>query len=226
MKISDLPPLERPREKALHYGISSLSNHELLALLIGSGYIDYSASDVAYQMLSESGGLINLSNKTIHDFLKIKGIGEGKAIRIMSCFELAKRITRNSPLEEKSVNSTQTAFLKYRFMFSHLQKEHVYLVILDKKYRVIHEASLYLGTSSEVNCSAIEIAQEVIIHSGTYFYLIHNHPSGNLSPSEEDISFTTELINTSKKLNLVLLDHLIISERGYFSFKNNKQVVV
>ena len=170
---------------------------------------------------------MNLSGKTIHDLLKIKGIGEGKAIRIMSCFEIAKRMAyHNSLSEEVSLYSSQSTYQKYKSMFSHLQKEHVYLVILDKKYRVIHEASLYLGTSREVNCSAMEITQEVIIHNGTYFYLLHNHPSGNTQPSKEDVLFTAELISTSKKLNIVMLDHLIISDRGYFSFKNSEQVVV
>lgn len=221
MRMSDLPPLERPREKALRYGVSSLSNHELLALLISCGYIDYSASDVAYQMLSESGGLLNLSLKTIHDLLSIKGIGESKAIRILSCFELAKRLERTRINNQIYLLTTESVFLKYRSMFSLCQKEHVYIVILDKKKRVLHEASLYLGTSREVNCSALEIAQQVIIHNGSCFYLLHNHPSGNYQPSEQDILFTTELINTSKKLGIMLLDHLIISEKGYFSFRNS-----
>ena len=221
MKMSDLPPLERPREKALRYGVSSLSNHELLALLIGSGYIDYSASDIAYQMLSESGGILNLSLKTIHDLLTIKGIGESKAIRILSCFELAKRIEQTKKSTDTILISTQSVFLKYNSMFSYCSKENVYLVILDKKKRVLHETSLYLGTSKEVSCSPLEIAQQVIIHNGVYLYLLHNHPSGNCQHSEQDIIFTAELINTSKKLGIILLDHLIISEKGYFSFRNS-----
>ena len=221
MRMSDLPPLERPREKALRYGVNSLSNHELIALLISSGYIDYSASDIAYQMLSESGGLLNLSLKTIHDLLTIKGIGESKAIRILSCFELAKRLEQTRINNQTFLLSTESVFLKYRSMFSFCQKEHVYLVILDKKKRVLHEASLYLGTSREVHCSTLEIAQQVIIHNGSYFYLLHNHPSGNYQPSEQDILFTAELISTSQKLGITLLDHLIISEKGYFSFRNN-----
>ena len=172
-------------------------------------------------MLSESGGLLNLSLKSIHDLLLVKGIGESKAIRILSCFELAKRLEQTNHNTNIHLITTESVFLKYRSMFSFCQKEHVYLVILDKKKRVLHETSLYLGTSREVNCSALEIAQQVIIHNGSCFYLLHNHPSGNYQPSEQDILFTTELINTSKKLDIVLLDHLIISEKGYFSFKNS-----
>lgn len=221
MRFSDLPPLERPREKALHYGVDTLSNHELLALLIGSGYTDTSASDVAYQLLSESGGLLNLLNKTIYDLLKIKGIGEGKALRLLSCFELVKRIgiSHNKP---DFLPSTIDLYQKYESKFSQIQKEHVYLIILDKKKRVLHEASLYLGTRKEVSCSAIEIIQQVIVHNGNCFYLIHNHPSGDYHPSEADITFTADLINKAKKLHVEMLDHIIIGESGYFSFRNSE----
>ena len=163
MRFSDLPPLERPREKALHYGVDTLSNHELLALLIGSGYTDTSASDVAYQLLSESGGLLNLLNKTIYDLLKIKGIGEGKALRLLSCFELVKRIdiSHNKP---DFLPSTIDLYQKYESKFSQIQKEHVYLIILDKFLQILEDGRMTDGQGNTVYFSECIIIFTSKIH--------------------------------------------------------------
>ena len=223
-KINELPPLERPREKAWRYGIESLSDYELLALLINSGTPDNSAIDIAYQMLSDSHGLTNLVNKHLSDLINYKGIGSDKAIRIIGCFELAKRINHQE-ITDETIHSSEQVYERYRTLFSYTQKEYVYLVILDKKKKVLHEVNLYKGTSDSVTCSAMEIIQQVIIHNGKFFYLLHNHPSGEPYPSNADLAFTGELIKECKKFQINMLDHLIISPKGYFSFlrKENSQ---
>lgn len=222
-KIIDLPTLERPREKAIRFGIESLSNHELLALLIGSGTIDNSAMDIAYQMISDNNGLFHLVEKPIIDLLNYRGIKEGKAVKIIAAFELAKRYKNYDENEEEVIYSSEQIYKKYRPIISSLIQEHVYLVILDRKKRILHEVNLYKGSESSANCSSLEIVRQVIAHGGHYFYLIHNHPSGSVDPSSEDVAFTTELIRKANRLSIILLDHLIMTSSCYYSFLHGEE---
>ena len=219
MNIKQLPSLDRPREKALHYGIEKLSDSELLAILIGSGAKEDSALDIAYQMIRESNGLFHLVEKPISDLLNFKGIKKAKAVKIIAAFEIAKRYNSTKPPEPEEDVDNEFIYKRYKTLLSKSEQECVYLVILDKKKHIVHEVNLYRGNETCVPFSKSQIIREVYIHRGTYFYIIHNHPSGSLFPSEEDIVFTTDLIKECKKIDLILLDHLIISHSGYFSFQ-------
>lgn len=221
-KIKDLPSLERPREKALRYGIESLSNHELLAIIINSGTTHSSAIDIAYAMLSECHGLFNLVKKPFPDLINYKGIGKEKALKISATFEVAKRFNTLQQENEEIVENSEQIFLKYAPKMSFLTQEEVHLIILNKKKKILHEVNLFKGTSGAVNFSVSQIIREIIIHEGSCFYLIHNHPSGNVHPSEDDAFLTSELIRECKKVNVLLLDHLIIAPNQYFSFKDSK----
>ncbi len=216
-RIHDLPELERPRERALRYGIESLSNHDILALLISSGCRDKSAMDIAYDLLSQSRGLNNLVNMPFVDLLSHKGIGKNKAIKIVAAFELAKRF-QISQVENKIVEDSEEIYQRYKHVLSNSNQEHVYLIILNRKKQIIHEVNLYKGTEDSVNYSHLHIIEQIILHRGAYFYVVHNHPNGSLSPSEDDIFFTTELIRQCNKFKIVLLDHIIVSRNGYYSF--------
>ena len=219
-KISDLPPLDRPREKALYYGIEELADHELLALLIGSGSQNSSAIDIAYFMLRDNSGLANLVKKPLTDLLNYKGMGKGKAIKLIAAFELAKRYQNKNHIVDEIISDSEMIYHRLKKTFSnypYVYQEYLYLIILDKKKKIIHEMNLYKGNESSVSASTMQIIQQVIIHSGKYFYIIHNHPSGILRPSEEDVFFTFNLINECPKFSIELLDHLIISQNGFYS---------
>lgn len=223
-KVSELPILERPREKALYYGIDKLSDYELIALLIGSGCRDHSAMDIAYNMLSDNNGLNNLVRKPFSDLLNYKGMGKSKAIKIEAAFEIAKRFqSLKIDDDEKVVDADDV----YSFMISKLLltstsfQEQMYLVVLDKKQRILHFANIYKGNENSIICSTKQIIQQVILHNGHFFYIIHNHPSGILEPSQDDIFFTMNLISDVKKLDIVMLDHLIVSDKGYYSFSTH-----
>ena len=222
-KIVDLPLLDRPREKAIRFGIDSLSSHELLALLIGSGTIDNSAMDIAYQMISDSHGLFHLIEKPYIDLLNYKGIAEGKAVKIIAAFELAKRFKSHNGDEEEYIFNSDQIYKKYRPIIANLCQENVYLVVLDKKKRILHEVNLYKGSEASVQCSSLEIVRQVISHRGHYFYLIHNHPSGSTLPSNDDVMFTTELIRKANRLSIILLDHLIMTRSSYYSFLRGEE---
>ncbi len=219
-KIIELPKLERPREKALYYGIEKLSDYELLALLIGSGCKDSSAIDIAYAMLRDSNGLASLVNKPFSDLLSYKGMGKNKAIKIEAAFEIARRFQSLKKGEVEKVLDGRVIYekMKTSMLFKNSIQEHLYLIILDKQKNIIHQVNLYKGNESSVNYSSLQIIKEVLLHNGHFFYIVHNHPSGILEPSQDDIFFTINLINESRKMKITMLDHLIISENGYYSF--------
>lgn len=219
-KIIELPKLERPREKALYYGIEKLSDYELLALLIGSGCKDNSAIDIAYAMLRDSNGLASLVNKPFSDLLSYKGMGKNKAIKIEAAFEIARRFQSLKKGEVEKVLDGRVIYekMKTSMLFKNSIQEHLYLIILDKQKNIIHQVNLYKGNENSVNYSSLQIIKEVLLHNGHFFYIVHNHPSGILEPSQDDIFFTINLINESRKMKITMLDHLIISENGYYSF--------
>lgn len=224
-RVADLPVLERPREKALYYGIEQLADHELLALLIASGSKDNSAIDIAYFMLRDNSGLYNLVQKPLSDLTNYKGMGKKKALKLVAAFELAKRY--QSKQLEVGVIITGTEMIYQRLKNSPINnsffdQEHLYLIILNKKKKIIHEMNLYKGNESSVTTSNNQIIQQVILHSGAYFYIVHNHPSGELLPSPEDTFFTCTLIGECQKFGIQMLDHLIISKAGYYSFLKQK----
>ena len=223
-KIKDLPILERPREKALHYGIESLNDYELLALIIGNGSSQSSAIDIAYAMISDSGGLLSLINKPFLDLLNYHGMGRSKALKISAAFELAKRFPHLKNQPKEILQDSESVYRRYLSILSFSKQENVYLVILDKKMNVVHEVNLFRGTKSSVSVSNMQIIQQIIMHDGQYFYLVHNHPSGNNEPSNEDIFFTTELVRECAKFQIIMLDHIIITQNGYFSFLHSKQI--
>lgn len=216
-KIQDLPLLERPREKALRYGISTLSDVELIALLIGSGYQGNNANQVASSLLATSKGLYGLSNLTLNDLRKLKGIKDKKGLILASVFEIHKRLSKKqqeSLLE--SVDSNQL-FLKYGIELSSLFQEVLIIVIVDTKNRSLYETTLYKGNNTEVMFSYKDIWRELLTHKGSGFYLIHNHPNGEVIPSEKDLLFTSEILRESKKIKIPLLDHIIIGGNKYCS---------
>ena len=225
-KIKDLPALERPREKALRYGVNSLSNYELLALIISSGSPNNSAMDIAYAMLSDNHGLFSLVKKPFPDLLNYKGVGKDKAIKISATFEIAKRFNSLHENDEEAIVESEQVFRKYLPILSFSTQEQVYLIVLNKQRKTLHEVNLYKGTQNSVNVSIPHVIQQILMHGGSHFYLVHNHPSGVLDPSEEDTFLTTELIRESKKVNITMVDHIIIGHDGYFSFKDSKIYVI
>ena len=224
-KVNELPLLDRPREKALYYGIETLADHELLALLIGSGSKDSSAIDIAYFMLRDNKGLNNLANRPLLDLENYKGMGKAKAIKLSAAFEIAKRFQNKKYEEKEVISDSGPIYHRMKRLLGYTEfpnQEVVYLVILDNKKKIVHQVNLYKGTERSVNVSSTQIIQQVIIHSGSFFYIVHNHPSGILEPSDEDLFFTTNLLKECSRFGVVMLDHLIISHQGYYSFTKHK----
>ena len=220
-KINQLPPNERPREKAFHYGIETLSNAELLAILIGSGFHNTSALEIANRLLIESNGLTSLIDKDINGLTAFKGIGKVTAVRLSACFEIAKRILDNRFADHTSFDE-EDLINKYYLNMSGLDNEVMVLIVLNTRKRVIYEETMYKGNESRVYLSPTEIVKKVILHKGKQFLILHNHPNGSLFPSDQDIHMTCDLLREAKRMNLILLDHFIVAKGGCYSLLRHK----
>lgn len=223
MGIKDLPKLDQPRGKAKHYGISSLSDIELLTLLIGSGYKEVTALEIATGLLTKFKGLKKISDASIEELEEIKGIKEAKAISLLAIFEFHKRLSFKENEENEVEVNEDYLYNKYKDILLSSHQENLVIIILNKFHKIIHEKTLYVGTENNVAFSYKDIWRELLTHKGKSYYLIHNHPGGKCTPSKEDIIFTSELFLESKRIKIPLIDHLIIGDNGYYSFQKLKK---
>lgn len=219
-KIKDLPPYERPREKAERYGLKSLSNQELLALVISSGTKKHSALEIAQMILNDHHGLAEVSRLEFAQFLSYEGVSKAIAAKLSAVFELAHRSYLTELEKENNIGNITTFLLrKYQAILKGINQEIFLVISLDKKRRIIKEKELYIGTGKGALVSLKEVIRELLLSHAFYFYLIHNHPNGSLSPSDHDIILTKEIITRCRELGLEMIDHLIIGGDNYYSFK-------
>ena len=219
-KIQDLPNIDKPREKAERFGIDSLKDEELLALIINSGTVGHSSLDIARDLLDDCHYLSELLYKPKQYFYSFKGLKNAKAITLMAVIEIARRVNEKQRLiyEEKSEVTSDSLYRRYSLTLSKMQQEVLAIVILNKNKQIIYERILYQGDDSNIAVNSRDILRLLMIHNGYYFYLIHNHPNNTLFPSELDVAFTRRIKEKAKLFNVKLLDHLIISSEGYYSF--------
>lgn len=206
----------------MRYGLDCLSNEELLAILIRTGTKDESVLDIAHKVNSNSNGLSNLFNVSYEALLDINGIGPGKALILAACFELCNRYLRTFYGESGAV-STIDIYNRYSLKMRKKDKESFALVVLNRKKEIIHEEYLYIGSETRIICQPNEIIRKVILHHGTYFYMIHNHPSGECNPSKEDVDLTTQVRKTANRVSVRLLDHIIVGDSGFYSFSEHEE---
>ena len=219
-KIQDLPSVEKPREKAERFGIESLKDEELLALIINSGTIGHSSLDIAKDVLSDCKNLSSLINKPSMYFYGFKGLKKAKAIKIMAVSEIARRINEKQLFmyEENGAITSETLLRRYSYKLMGLTQEELIIIILNKNKEIITEKVLYHGDENNINVNHRDILRLLMIHNGYFFYLIHNHPNNSFVPSEADANFTKRIAQKAKHINAILLDHIIISQTGYYSF--------
>ena len=222
-KIKDLSPRDRPREKAYRYGVEKLSDDELLALIISHGAKGLSALEIARKIIDEKINLYGLLQVPYIEFTKHMGLDRVISLKIAASFEIVRRVMSEKYDEEEKfiVVNIEYIYNKYRFLISGLNQEVVILVVLSRCKQIVFEKTLYLGSEDAVKISYREIFKNILMNNGFYFYLIHNHTSGNINPSEKDILLTAELFRRARDLKITFLDHLIVNEHTYFSFAND-----
>ena len=224
-RMRDLPEDERPREKLVHLGAGALSEAELLALFFGTGRPGVSAVDLGRELIQRSGSLRGLSRMTVEELCQVPGIGRAKATQLAAVFEFGRRLSRER-YREIPIDSPEAVHDLLGAEMRALTQEAVRLVLLDNRANLIHVAEITRGTLNECIAHPRDIFRTVIAWSAASFILVHNHPSGNPSPSQADIQLTRELREAADLLKIDLQDHVIIgapSESGshapYYSFR-------
>ena len=219
MSIKFLAEDDRPREKFLLKGKNSLSDSELLAIIMGSGSRDETAVELARKILgSVDNNWHQLSLLTIKDLTKFKGVGEVKAISIATALEIGRRRASQEIPEKPQISSSKDAYQILKLHLADLRTEEFWAVFLNQSNKVIHLAQL---TQGGINQSIVDIRivfKIALEHFATGIIISHNHPSGNLKPSAEDINITKKIQEAGNLMNIQLLDHLIITQNTYLSF--------
>lgn len=225
LKIKDIPIEERPRERLINSGVNSLSTEELLAIVIKNGTKNKSAKDLASEILVQTDGLKNIEILN-YDFLKnIKGIGSAKACDIVASIELGKRINKSiKSLSGIKFNNSSLVFDYYKNIIGDKKQEYFYTIYLDSNKRVIKDKLLFIGTLNHSVVHPREVFKEAYLVSASSFICIHNHPSGNVLPSGEDISITNKLKEIGMMMGIPLVDHIIIGLEKYYSFFENGDI--
>lgn len=212
---------DRPREKLLLKGRLALSNAELVAILIGSGSRSESAVQLSKRILaSVSNDLHKFSKLSISDLQKFKGIGEAKAVSIVAALELGRRRKSAEPTKKISITSSNDAYQEMLPYLDALAHEQFWILLLDRSNHIIDRVQISSGGVAGTVVDARLIFKPALESLASGIILFHNHPSGNLKPSQQDVAITKKLVIGAKNLDLNILDHLIIADRGYFSFKD------
>jgi DNA repair protein RadC len=219
LPITEWSEEDRPREKLLLKGKAALSDAELIGILLGSGTVSLSAVDLAKQILASVGHNLNeLAKLSVKDLEKFRGIGEAKAITIVSALELGRRRKESEPTRRERVTSSAVVYDLMRPHLLDLPHEEFWVVLLNRANEVLRKLPVGSGGVSGTVADPKLIFKLALEHLASGLILVHNHPSGNLRPSEADIKLTKKLKEAGQHLDLPVLDHLIFTERGYFSF--------
>ena len=218
-KISELAEEDRPREKLLLKGKSALTDAELIAILIGSGTRTLSAVDLSRLILKNVGyDLSTLAKLSIKDLMKFKGIGEAKAISIVAAMELGRRRKEQEPQSKPKISSSKDVYDLMRPELYDEVVEHFYLILMNRSNQVIKKHLVSQGGTSGTVVDAKVVFKTALEHLAQSMILVHNHPSGSLTPSDQDKRLTERLVKIGRDMDLPVLDHVIFSDRGYFSF--------
>ena len=212
-----------PREKLIKYGSQNLAEYELLAIILGVGSSSENVFELSKRIIDSFDNLKELLDLTYEELIKIKGIKQAKATKIIASIEFAKRIFEYKPAKKKLANPYQI----YSFMRYELESkahEEFFVLYLDKRLRLIKKILLSKGGIDALSIETMEIFKYAIKLESSNIGLIHNHPHGSLNPSESDIETTNEILNIANNLQICVIDHLIISEQGYYSFLENHKL--
>ncbi|MDG4655366.1 DNA repair protein RadC [Ectobacillus antri] len=217
--IRDMVREDQPRERMLTEGASSLSNTELLAILLRTGSKEESVLTLANRILHHFDGLRLLKDATVEEITEIHGIGTAKAVQIMAAFELGRRMVRLEYKQRYSIRNPEDCAKYMMEEMRFLQQEHFVCLYLNTKNQIIHRQTVFIGSLNASIVHPREVFREALRRSAASLICLHNHPSGDPSPSREDIEVTKRLTECGKIMGVELLDHIIIGEHKFVSLK-------
>ncbi|ARD47036.1 DNA repair protein RadC [Sporosarcina sp. P33] len=220
MMIRDVHIADRPRERLIREGAGSLSNQELLAILLRSGSRSESVLVLANRVLSTIDRLQDLKELTVEEMTKIKGVGEAKAVQLLAAAELGKRLYRTPPQDRYKIRSPEDAANYLMTDMSSLNQEHFVVLFLNVKNEVLHKQTIFIGSLNSSIVHPREVFREAFKRSAASMIISHNHPSGDTTPSREDIEVTKRLMEAGSIMGVDVLDHIIIGDQKYISLKD------
>lgn len=224
MLIKETIKEERPRERLLKYGVSNLSNEELLAIILRCGTKNKSVKELSLDIINSFKSITNLKDATINKLTKINGMGLSKSMVIIAMIELCKRIYL-SPNETKiMMNNPKTIYEYMKYLFIDKEQELFYCLYFDNKQQLVGKELLFVGTVNKSLTHPREIFKYAYYYSATSIICLHNHPSGDITPSKEDILFTNSLVEIGIIQKIPIIDHIIVSNNNYYSFHDNGKI--
>jgi len=225
LKIKDLAIEDRPREKLLKRGVMSLSDAEIIALLIGSGSRKESAVELGQKILVDSQNNLNeLGRHTVHDLQKYNGIGEAKAVIIVAAMELGKRRKISEIIDKVQITSSRNVFERFHPYMQDLLHEEFWVVYMNRANKIVDEYRISEGGTSGTVVDVKKVIKRALEKNSSTIILCHNHPSGNIQPSKSDAQVTQKLKQAAQFMEMQLLDHLVIGQGKYFSFADEGEL--
>mgnify|MGYP003438222869 FL=1 len=219
LMIRDVHIADRPRERLIRRGASSVSNQELLAILLRTGTKQESVLHLANRVLGFFEQIQELKNATLEEMMTVKGIGQAKAVQLLAAVELGKRLSQQKTNEKFTIRSPNDAATYLMPDMTSLTQEHFVTLFLNVKNQILHKQTIFIGSLNASIVHPREIFREAVKRSAASIICAHNHPSGNPSPSTEDIDVTKRLMEAGKLMGIELLDHVIIGDHQFISLK-------
>lgn len=223
-KIQDYLTSEMPIERLYSAGPEALSDAELLSIILGTGTTEEDVIKLARRIVKDYKGLYSLAKMDVEEFQKIKGIGRAKAARLSAVFQIAKMLTSSKKNEKVPLNSPALIFEFVRKELCFEDREHFLVLALNSRYEIIHKHLVSIGTDVKTFAEPKEVFKLAVKLGASYVVVCHNHPSGYIRPSEDDIYLTKRLLDAGKLLGIRLIDHLIIGHNEYYSMKEEGDI--
>lgn len=221
MKVKEMEVEQRPREKALRYGLESLSDLELVALILQSGNKNRSVFEIASDVLKESEGLSKLMIMHVNTLMQIQGIREVKALQLLASVELSKRVIK-SKVYHAPILKPEDVIEWFKFEYGTMSQECFIALYLDTKSKLISHRVLFKGTLNESVVHPREVFKEAFLQNANSVLIAHNHPSGDCTPSKADFEVTYKMVHVAMTMGVCLVDHIIVCKNQYYSFKEHK----
>lgn len=218
INMKSIPLNERPRERLIKYGSDSLSNEELLSIILRSGTKSYGVKMLSNEILQNINDIADLKHMTLSKLTKIKGIGKVKAIELIASLELGKRVYYKNDKNNIKLNNTKKIYEYFKDLFLGETQENFYAIYLNAKSVLISYKLLFKGTLNSSCVHPREVFKHAFLESAYMIIVIHNHPSGDATPSKEDEEVTSSLMEIGKMVAIPVVDHIIFGENEYFSF--------
>lgn len=221
--IHDLPIEERPRERLVRFGEQALSAQELLQIILGRGGAGESVVGISQKLISQFGGLQKIAEASIEELSSIKGIGLAKATQIKAVFEIGRRLSTQTPTyKSKELSDPKKVYHLIRGRLKDYTREHFYIIALNSRNWSVAEVSV--GSLSASIVHPREVFSEAIKNKAASVIFVHNHPSGDAEPSEDDLAITKRLCESGKILGIEIVDHIIVTQNGFLSFREKSLI--